>query len=67
LLLKTRPRCFAKRMVMMMHPSKKSLARKNNEMAFYCGRIASARFFATTVLPTVKSRCLILEQGELTL
>jgi len=44
--------------------ARKSLAQENKEMAFYCGRIASARFFATTVLPTVKSRCLILEQRE---
>jgi len=33
------------------------LARNNTEVAFYLGKIASAKYFAANVLPTVEARC----------
>ncbi len=45
---------------------KRALARRNDEVAFYQGKIASARYFATTVLPTIKGRCLGILAGDRT-
>jgi len=45
---------------------RRALARKNSEVAFYEGKLASARFFATTILPTVKGRCIGILAGDRT-
>ena len=45
---------------------RRALARKNAEIAFYEGKIASARYFATTVLPTIKGRCIGILAGDRT-
>ncbi len=45
---------------------KRALARGNAEAAFYEGKLASARFFATAILPTVKGRCLGILAGDRT-
>lgn len=42
----------------------KALAASNAEVAFYQGKIASAKFFAAEILPTVKVRCEIINTGE---
>ncbi len=34
-----------------------ALARDNAEVAFYQGKVASAKYFAANVLPTVEGRC----------
>ena len=47
-------------------PDQRAFARDNAEAAFYEGKIASARYFATTVLPTVKGRCLGILSGDRT-
>ena len=47
-------------------PGKRAFARNNAEAAFYEGKIASARYFATTILPTVKGRCLGILAGDRT-
>ena len=45
---------------------RRALARNNSEAAFYEGKIASARYFASTILPTVKGRCLGIQAGDRT-
>ena len=45
---------------------RRALARENSEAAFYEGKIASARYFATTVLPTIKGRALGILAGDRT-
>jgi len=45
---------------------RRALARKNAEVAFYEGKLASARYFATTVLPTIKGRCIGILAGDRT-
>ena len=35
----------------------RALARKNADAAFYQGKIASAKYFACNVLPTIEGRC----------
>ena len=35
----------------------RALARKNADVAFYQGKIASAKYFACNVLPTIQGRC----------
>lgn len=42
------------------------LAAENPEVAFYRGRVSSAKFFAIEILPTVKARCAIIKTGETT-
>ncbi|HET57660.1 MAG TPA: acyl-CoA dehydrogenase [Deltaproteobacteria bacterium] len=44
----------------------KKLAGENADVAFYRGKVATARFFATEILPTVKSRCAVIKKGETT-
>ena len=34
-----------------------NLARNNAEVAFYLGKVASAKYFAANVLPAVAARC----------
>jgi len=43
---------------------RRALARKDPEAAFYEGKIAAAKFFATTILPAVKGRCAAIQLGE---
>ncbi|MCK9275240.1 MAG: acyl-CoA dehydrogenase [Syntrophales bacterium] len=43
----------------------KALAENNTEAAFYEGKIASAKFFASEILPTVRTRCEIVKAGEI--
>jgi alkylation response protein AidB-like acyl-CoA dehydrogenase len=45
---------------------RRALARKKAEVAFYEGKLASARYFATTVLPTIKGRCIGILAGDRT-
>ena len=42
----------------------KSLQRSDKDVAFYSGRIASAKFFANEILTTVKARCEAVKMGE---
>ncbi|MBN1828682.1 MAG: acyl-CoA dehydrogenase [Deltaproteobacteria bacterium] len=45
-------------------PKRRAEARKNSEAAFYEGKLAAAKFFATTVLPAVKGRCRSIEIAD---
>ena len=40
--------------------------RKNPDAAFYQGKIATARYFAANILPTIKSRCGAIQSGDRT-
>ncbi|OHE23286.1 MAG: hypothetical protein A2Z43_03180 [Syntrophobacterales bacterium RBG_19FT_COMBO_59_10] len=42
------------------------LARDNTDVAFYQGKIASAKYFAANVLPTVGARCRCIELADKT-
>jgi hypothetical protein len=42
----------------------RGLIRENAEVAFYAGKVASAKFFATEILPTVKGRCEVIKAGD---
>jgi hypothetical protein len=42
----------------------RALVHKNEDVAFYNGKIASAKFFAVEVLCTVKSRCEAIKSEE---
>ncbi len=42
-----------------------SLTATNAEVAFYQGKVASAKFFAFEILSTIKVRCDIIQEGEL--
>jgi alkylation response protein AidB-like acyl-CoA dehydrogenase len=44
--------------------SQRALARENADVAFYQGKIASAKFFATTVLPAIRGKCEAIKVGE---
>ncbi|MBT8490547.1 MAG: acyl-CoA dehydrogenase [Deltaproteobacteria bacterium] len=44
--------------------SQRALARENADVAFYQGKIASAKFFATTILPAIKGKCEAIKVGE---
>ncbi|MFB3925524.1 MAG: acyl-CoA dehydrogenase [Syntrophales bacterium] len=44
----------------------RALIHENSDVAFYNGKIASARFFALNVLATVKSRCEAIRMGDRT-
>ncbi len=44
---------------------KRALIRSNEDVAFYNGKIASAKFFAVEVLCTVKSRCEAVRSEEM--
>lgn len=41
-----------------------ALASTNADVAFYQGKVASAKFFAAEILPTVKIRCELIHEGE---
>jgi hypothetical protein len=43
---------------------KRALVRTNEDVAFYNGKLASARFFAIEVLCTVKARCEAIKSEE---
>ncbi len=45
-------------------PGQRALARKNDEVAFYEGRVASARYFAVHVLQGISSRCRSIAMEE---
>ncbi len=45
---------------------RRAFARNNAEAAFYEGKIASAGYFASTILPTIKGRCLGIQAGDRT-
>lgn len=55
-----------KRFVADTVEKKKALAVSNADVAFYNGKVASAKFFAVEILPTVKVRCDIINEGETT-
>ena len=42
----------------------RGLIRENAEVAFYAGKVASAKFFATEILPTIKGRCEAIKAGD---
>jgi hypothetical protein len=42
----------------------RALVHTNPEVAFYQGKIASAKFFAVEMLSTVKARCELIKEGE---
>jgi len=42
----------------------RALVHENADVAFYQGKIATAKFFALTVLTTVKSRCAAIKLGD---
>ncbi|PKN69376.1 MAG: acyl-CoA dehydrogenase [Deltaproteobacteria bacterium HGW-Deltaproteobacteria-12] len=42
----------------------RGLVRTDADVAFYAGKVASAKFFATEILPTVKSRCEVIKTGD---
>jgi len=44
----------------------RALVHENSDVAFYNGKIATAKFFASTVLPTVKARCESIRFGDRT-
>jgi hypothetical protein len=44
----------------------RALIHKNKDVAFYNGKIATARFFALNVLSTVKARCEAIKVGDRT-
>jgi alkylation response protein AidB-like acyl-CoA dehydrogenase len=44
----------------------RALARKDEEVAFYQGKVASAVYFASTVLPTIQGRCRSIGLGDRT-
>ncbi|HLZ19633.1 MAG TPA: acyl-CoA dehydrogenase, partial [Smithellaceae bacterium] len=43
---------------------KRGLVRTNAEAAFYAGKIASAKFFTTEILPAIKGRCDAIKAGD---
>lgn len=43
---------------------RRALVHRNTDVAFYEGKIAAAKFFATEVLTTVKARCEAIKMGE---
>ncbi|MBN2810058.1 MAG: acyl-CoA dehydrogenase [Deltaproteobacteria bacterium] len=45
---------------------RRSFTRNNADAAFYEGKIASATYFASTILPTIKGRCLGILAGDRT-
>jgi hypothetical protein len=44
----------------------RALARKDEEVAFYQGKVASAVYFAAAVLPTIQGRCRGIGLGDRT-
>ena len=42
----------------------RGLIHENTDVAFYSGKVASAKFFATEILPTVKGRCEVIKAGD---
>ncbi|MHC1623689.1 MAG: acyl-CoA dehydrogenase [Candidatus Methanospirareceae archaeon] len=45
---------------------KRALARENGDAAFYQGKLASAKYFACNVLPTIEGRCKCIALGDKT-
>ena len=45
---------------------RRAVARNHADAAFYEGKIASARYFSSTILPTIKGRCLGIQAGDRT-
>jgi alkylation response protein AidB-like acyl-CoA dehydrogenase len=45
---------------------KRALARENGDAAFYQGKLASAKYFACNVLPTIAGRCKCITLGDKT-
>ncbi len=45
---------------------KRALARENGDAAFYQGKLASAKYFACNVLPTIEGRCKCITLGDKT-
>jgi hypothetical protein len=45
---------------------KRALAREKADAAYYQGKVASAKFFATSVLSQIKARCKGVELGDRT-
>jgi alkylation response protein AidB-like acyl-CoA dehydrogenase len=43
---------------------KRALIHENPEVAFYCGKIAAAKFFAAEILSTANARCESIKAGE---
>jgi alkylation response protein AidB-like acyl-CoA dehydrogenase len=43
---------------------RRALVREDHEVAFYCGKIAAAKFFAVDILSTVKAKCEAIKFGE---
>ena len=42
----------------------RGLIRTNADVAYYAGKVASAKFFATEILPTIKGRCEVIKAGD---
>jgi alkylation response protein AidB-like acyl-CoA dehydrogenase len=42
----------------------RGLIRENADVAFYAGKIASAKFFATEIIPTIKGRCETIKAAD---
>ena len=42
----------------------RGLIRDNADVAFYAGKVASAKFFAAEILPTVKGRCEVIKAAD---
>jgi alkylation response protein AidB-like acyl-CoA dehydrogenase len=43
-----------------------ALARDNAEIAFYQGKVASMKYFASNVVPSIEGRCKCIKQGDKT-
>jgi len=43
-----------------------ALAKDNTEVAFYQGKVASCKYFASNVVPSIEGRCTCIKQGDKT-
>lgn len=43
-----------------------ALAKDNAEIAFYQGKVASMKYFASNVVPSIEGRCKCIKQGDKT-
>ncbi len=50
----------------MTEAQKEAAIRENGDIAYYCGKIAAAKFFAVNVLTAVKARCEAIATGDKT-
>jgi hypothetical protein len=41
-----------------------ALAKENAEVAFYQGKVASLKYFASNILPTIEGRCKAIKQAD---